>query len=59
MRDTILKLMIKLRHDDRGVTLVEYGIALTLAVTFGAAALIALGGEIGGAATAAGAAMPG
>lgn len=44
--------------DQRGVTLVEYGIALTLAVTVGAAGLVALGGEIGGATTAAGTEMP-
>ena len=45
-------------HDQRGVTLVEYGIALTLAVTVGAAGLIALGEEIGGATAAAGGEMP-
>ncbi len=48
MRDTILKLMIQLRHDDRAVTLVEYGIALTLAVGFGVAALTGLGTAIAG-----------
>ncbi len=58
MRDLIEYTVGRFIKDERGVTLVEYGIALTLAVTFGAAALIALGGEIDGAATAAGAAMP-
>lgn len=45
-------------HDQRGVTLVEYGIALTLAVTVGAGLLTALGGEVGGATAAVGAQMP-
>jgi len=45
-------------HDERGVTLVEYGIALTLAVVVGAAGFVALGGEIGAATVAAGAEMP-
>ena len=58
MKDLVLKAFIRLRHDDAGVTLVEYGIALALAVTFGVAALTTLGGEIGGAMTAAGTQMP-
>lgn len=55
MRDLIKKFV----RDERGVTLVEYGIALALAVTFGVAALTALGTDIGVALGAAGAAMPG
>jgi Flp pilus assembly pilin Flp len=35
-------------RDDRGVTLVEYGIALTLAVAVGGGALLALGGAVTG-----------
>jgi len=58
MRDMIEYTVGRFIKDERGVTLVEYGIALTLAVTFGAAALVTLGGEIGGATGAAGAAMP-
>ena len=58
MKDLVLKAFIRLRHDDAGVTLVEYGIALALAVTFGVAALTTLGGEIGGAMSAAGTQMP-
>ncbi len=51
-------LMCRFVRDTRGVTLVEYGVALTLAVTMGAAVLVALGGEIGDATVAAGAEMP-
>lgn len=58
MRDMFLKTFIRLRHNDEGVTLVEYGIAIALAVTLGTAALATLGGEIGAAMTAAGTAMP-
>ena len=58
MKDLVLKAFIRLRHDDAGVTLVEYGIALALAVTLGVGALTTLGGEIGTAMGAAGTAMP-
>ncbi|WP_300514735.1 hypothetical protein [Aliiroseovarius sp.] len=44
--------------DDRGVTLVEYGIALALALLVGTATLTALGGEIAAALGVAGAEMP-
>jgi Flp pilus assembly pilin Flp len=36
----------RLRKDEKGVTLVEYGIALVLAVTLGSAALAALAGNV-------------
>ena len=45
-------------RDQRGVTLVEYGIALALAITLGAGALTALSGEIGVAMGTAGTSMP-
>ncbi|AZV78019.1 Flp family type IVb pilin [Parasedimentitalea marina] len=48
----------RLRRDERGVTLVEYGIAIALAVALGTAALSTLGTEIGDAMTAAGNEMP-
>lgn len=49
----------KFRHDERGVTLVEYGIAIALAVFIGATALMPiLGNDIGNAMTNAGALMP-
>ncbi len=58
MKDLLLKTYIRFKHDEKGVTLVEYGVALTLAVTFGAAALTLLGGDIGTAMGAAGDNMP-
>ncbi|MBY6057153.1 Flp family type IVb pilin [Leisingera daeponensis] len=54
-----LKTMLsKLRRDERGVTLVEYGIAVALAVALGTAALSTLAGDVGDAMGAAGACMP-
>ncbi len=58
MYDFILKTMIRLRHDEDGATLVEYGIALGLAITLGAGALAALAGDVGATFTSAGAALP-
>lgn len=58
MTNFIRKAFLHLRRDESGVTLVEYGIAIALAVGLGTAALTTLGGEIGGAMTAAGTAMP-
>ncbi len=48
----------RFRRDEKGVTLVEYGIAIALAVGLGTAALTTLGTEIGAAMTAAGNEMP-
>ena len=59
MREYIRKLMGALRKDERGVTLVEYGIAIVLAITLGTGALTLLAGEIGGAMNEAGSQMPG
>ncbi len=58
MMDILKKTFGRFRRDEKGVTLVEYGIAIALAVTLGTTALTALGGEIGGAMTAAGNEMP-
>lgn len=58
MRDFILKTLVALRHDERGVTLVEYGIALSIALGIGAIVYTTLAGDISGAMTAAGSAMP-
>lgn len=55
---SLLQLLNHCRRDTRGVTLVEYGIAIALAVLLGSAALVALGGEIGAGLTAAGTQMP-
>lgn len=59
MNDKLLKLYIRFRHDDRGVTLVEYGCAIALAVSLGTLALASLGTDIGDAMTAAGDLMAG
>ncbi|WP_204115202.1 Flp family type IVb pilin [Shimia biformata] len=48
----------RLRRDESGVTLVEYGIALALALALGTAALTTLGGEISDSLNAAGTEMP-
>ncbi|KIC36898.1 MULTISPECIES: Flp family type IVb pilin [unclassified Leisingera] len=54
-----LKTMLsKLRGDERGVTLVEYGIAIALAVALGTAALDNLADDVGDSMDAAGACMP-
>jgi Flp pilus assembly pilin Flp len=58
MYDKLLTQFIRLRHCDDGATLVEYGIALGLAITLGAGALALLAGEVGGSMTAAGTALP-
>lgn len=58
MRELLLKEWIRFRHCDDGATLVEYGIAIALAVTLGAGALTLLAGEIGVAMGAAGTQMP-
>ncbi|MCB4456552.1 Flp family type IVb pilin [Leisingera sp. McT4-56] len=52
------KMLSQLRGDERGVTLVEYGIAIALAVALGTAALDRLGDDVEEAMDAAGAEMP-
>ena len=51
-------LFARLRRDEEGATLVEYGIALALAITLGAGALVTLSGEVGDSMAAAGSALP-
>ncbi len=58
MRDLLLKKWIQFRHCDEGVTLVEYGIAIALAVSLGTLALTTLAGQISTAMTTAGNLMP-
>ncbi len=58
MRDVLLKKWVQFRHCDEGVTLVEYGIAIALAITLGTAALATLAGAIGTSMGNAGALMP-
>lgn len=48
MRTKLTTLFRRFSRDDRGVTLVEYGIALVLAITVGTTALVALGGDVSG-----------
>ena len=47
-------LLSRFRKDERGVTLVEYGIGITLAVVLGIGALSALAGDVAGGMQAAG-----
>lgn len=58
MYERFLKVMIRLRHDDEGATLVEYGIALTLAITLGGTALATLASDVGTSVGSASAALP-
>lgn len=44
----VRSLMSRFHRDEEGVTLVEYGIALVLAITLGTGALIALSDSVGG-----------
>jgi pilus assembly protein Flp/PilA len=46
MKEFLKKTFARLSKDEEGVTLVEYGIALVLAVTVGATALTDLAGEV-------------
>ncbi len=48
MRSVLLKNLRAFCKEDEGVTLVEYGIALTLAIAVGTGALAGLGTVIGG-----------
>ena len=58
MYDKLMTLWIRFRDDDEGVTLVEYGVAVALAITVGTVAMLALAGNISAAMDAAGALMP-
>lgn len=48
MRSALMKTLRAFRKDDDGVTLVEYGVALTLAVAVGIGALTGLGTTVSG-----------
>lgn len=58
MTDRLLKTWIRFQCEEDGATLVEYGIAIALAVALGTGALALLAGEIGTAMGAAGTVMP-
>lgn len=47
MTKMIRALFLRLRNCDEGATLVEYGVALGLAVALGAGALATLAGDVG------------
>lgn len=47
MKLNLKNTLARLRRDEEGATLVEYGIALGLAVTLGAGALLTLSGDVG------------
>ncbi len=57
MRFTFKNLVKRLARDERGATLVEYGVAVVLAVIVGTGGLIALAGNIDGNMDTAGTAM--
>lgn len=54
----IKKALATFSRDEDGATLVEYGIALGLAITLGAGALTLLAGDVGASMDAAGCALP-
>ncbi|MEO8245139.1 MAG: hypothetical protein ABI832_22885 [bacterium] len=58
MYDKLLSLWIRFRHDDEGVTLVEYGVAVAVAVGVGTYAALTLAPGITGAMGKAVAVMP-
>lgn len=46
MAGSLRRTTVRFGKDEKGVTLVEYGIALFLAVSVGAAGLMGLGGKV-------------
>lgn len=58
MLKLINKTALRLRSDEKGATLVEYGIALSLAIALGGGALLALSNDVGATYEAAGGALP-
>lgn len=58
MRMFIINNLRRLKLNDKGVTLVEYGLALAVALGIGALTASTLSGDIDGAMNAAGTAMP-
>ena len=58
MRDTASNAIARLWGNDHGVTLVEYALALTVAVIVGTGGVVLLGGRVGAAMSAAVVSMP-
>ncbi len=48
MKNSLISILKRFRQCDAGATLVEYGIALSLAVAVGGGALATLGGDVSG-----------
>lgn len=59
MYDKLLSVWVRFRHNDEGVTLVEYGVAVAVAVGIGSLFATGIIAEFTAAMTAAGNAMPG
>lgn len=53
MSNLVRKFFVRLKNDERGATLVEYGIALFIAIAVGGTLLTGLGGTTSGNFTAA------
>lgn len=58
MRNIIIRQVNNLRYNDHGVTLVEYALALTVAVVVGTGAVVLLGGRVSAAMSSAVVSMP-
>lgn len=58
MANFVTRTFARLRKDEKGATLVEYGVALALAITLGAGALATLGTDVGNTMADASAALP-
>lgn len=46
MKTQIMNMLSRFQKDEDGATLVEYGIALTLAITLGTGAFLTLAGDV-------------
>ena len=58
MRKLITRQMLRFPHNDQGVTLVEYALALTVAIIVGTGGAVLLGDGVGAAMTRAVVSMP-
>ena len=48
MLNKIIAIWVRFKGNEEGVTLVEYGVAITVTLVVGTAALLALGGAVDG-----------
>ena len=58
MRKALLRQIVKFRRNDQGVTLVEYALALTVAIIVGTGGVVLLGDGVGAAMSSAVVSMP-